>query len=393
MPRNSNIKFRKGLNSEWVSQNPTLASGEPAFETDTLRLKIGNGTTAWSGLNYVGLAGTGTSGYLPKFNSSQGVTNSLIYDNGTNIGIGTTTPSKKLDVIGDVRISGVLNIVNVGDSSDRSISVTNNNMTFASVHGIFDYSIGLRGSRGSACGMESNATNGYLALAAGGSEKVRIATDGKVGIGTTAPSSQLHIIGSGIFSSGIIVGDSSTNGYIYGPSGNANIQFNNGGTNRIDITATNLFFSASTYLGGTTYANGTLTFPKTSTPTSIATQSNPNELRFYNGLWNGSSTYDGYNTLHSIASTSVSGASRFALLMNNGDGTQGRTERLSVLSNGNVGIGTITPSGFLDVAGDVYVRGTGNNLGTVYFKSTSAASDTSLKVRADTNGNLYLDAA
>jgi hypothetical protein len=212
-----------------------------------------------------------------------------------------------------------------------------------------------------------------------------------VGIGTTNPTSRLHVIGSGIFSSGIIVGDSSTNGYIYGPSGNANIQFNNSATNRIDITATNLFFSASTYLGGTTYANGTLTFPKTSTPTSIATQSNPNELRFYNGLWNGSSAYDGYNTLHSIASTSVSGASRFAVLMNNGDGTQGRTERLSVLSNGNVGIGTITPSGFLDVAGDVYVRGTGNNLGTVYFKS-SASSDTALKVRADINGNLFLDA-
>jgi hypothetical protein len=137
------------------------------------------------------------------FQSSQST--KMRMDQSGNFGIGTTAPSKKLDVIGDARVSGVLNLVNISDSTDRSISVTSNNMTFANVHGIFDYSIGLRGSRGSACGMESNATNGYLALAAGGSEKVRIATDGKVGIGTTNPSGQLHVVGSGFFSSGLAV--------------------------------------------------------------------------------------------------------------------------------------------------------------------------------------------
>jgi hypothetical protein len=53
MPKNNSIQIRRGLNSEWVSSNPTLSSGELGFETDTLRLKIGNGI-AWSGLNYVG---------------------------------------------------------------------------------------------------------------------------------------------------------------------------------------------------------------------------------------------------------------------------------------------------------------------------------------------------
>jgi hypothetical protein len=101
MPRQNTIQLRKGTLAQWNSKNTeVLASGEPGFETDTLRLKIGNGTTAWSGLNYVGLAGTGASGYLPKFNSSQGVANSLVFDNGTNVGIGTTSPAANLHVNG-----------------------------------------------------------------------------------------------------------------------------------------------------------------------------------------------------------------------------------------------------------------------------------------------------
>ena len=44
------------------------------------------------------VTGTGTSGYIPKFNGSTSLTNSIIYDNGTNIGIGTTSPGQKLNI-------------------------------------------------------------------------------------------------------------------------------------------------------------------------------------------------------------------------------------------------------------------------------------------------------
>lgn len=100
MPAKNLISFRKGTSNQWIGATTPLANGEPGYDTDTLRLKIGDGTTAWSGLNYVGLAGIGTSGYLSKFNSSQGVANSLIFDDGTRVGIGTTSPISRLQVSG-----------------------------------------------------------------------------------------------------------------------------------------------------------------------------------------------------------------------------------------------------------------------------------------------------
>ena len=55
------------------------------------------------------ITGTGTSGYVPKFNGSTTVTNSLIYDNGTNIGIGTTTPTQGKLVIANSGPSTIYN--------------------------------------------------------------------------------------------------------------------------------------------------------------------------------------------------------------------------------------------------------------------------------------------
>jgi hypothetical protein len=46
------IQLRKGTAAAWTSANPTLASGEVGYETDTGKQKIGDGTTAWTSLAY-----------------------------------------------------------------------------------------------------------------------------------------------------------------------------------------------------------------------------------------------------------------------------------------------------------------------------------------------------
>lgn len=63
------IQVRRGTASQWTSTNPTLSSGEWGYETDTGKVKIGNGSTAWTSLGYTGAgdiegvtAGTGISG-------------------------------------------------------------------------------------------------------------------------------------------------------------------------------------------------------------------------------------------------------------------------------------------------------------------------------------------
>lgn len=47
------FKLRRDTASTWASVNPVLAQGEPGFESDTGKLKIGNGLSAWNALNYM----------------------------------------------------------------------------------------------------------------------------------------------------------------------------------------------------------------------------------------------------------------------------------------------------------------------------------------------------
>lgn len=53
------IQCRRGTAAAWTAANPTLSNGEPGFETDTNKLKVGDGTTAWISLAYLTGGGAG----------------------------------------------------------------------------------------------------------------------------------------------------------------------------------------------------------------------------------------------------------------------------------------------------------------------------------------------
>jgi len=61
------VQLRRGTAASWVSANSTLAAGEVGFETDTLKFKIGNGSTAWNSLVY---ANPGINQSTPTFSTN-----------------------------------------------------------------------------------------------------------------------------------------------------------------------------------------------------------------------------------------------------------------------------------------------------------------------------------
>jgi hypothetical protein len=46
------FKIRRDYSWRWAQQNPILAEGEPGFERDTGKLKVGNGINPWNDLKY-----------------------------------------------------------------------------------------------------------------------------------------------------------------------------------------------------------------------------------------------------------------------------------------------------------------------------------------------------
>ena len=46
------MQQRRGTAAQWTAANPVLAAGEIGFETDTSKFKMGNGSSAWSALQY-----------------------------------------------------------------------------------------------------------------------------------------------------------------------------------------------------------------------------------------------------------------------------------------------------------------------------------------------------
>lgn len=54
MPVQTVIKLRRDSAADWTSADPILAEGELGLETDTTKIKIGDGTNNWSDLEYFG---------------------------------------------------------------------------------------------------------------------------------------------------------------------------------------------------------------------------------------------------------------------------------------------------------------------------------------------------
>jgi hypothetical protein len=160
------------------------------------------------------VTGTGTTNYVPKFTGASAIGNSLIFDDGTNVGIGTATPGAKLHVAGDGRFEGSLDLGH-GSASEYSLEIgasrTGDGFAYVDLIGDTTYpDYGLRMIRSNG-GANTSSTithrgTGILLIETNeaapivfnttAAERMRILPGGNVGINTTAPQQLLHVLGA-----------------------------------------------------------------------------------------------------------------------------------------------------------------------------------------------------
>ncbi|MFA6514635.1 MAG: hypothetical protein WCT50_05155, partial [Patescibacteria group bacterium] len=156
-------------------------------------------TLALSTVEYVkskvggaGGVGTGTSGQTLRHNGTSWIANSLLFNNGTNVGIGTTLPSGKLQIVGSSTNRVIISNSTPGDVNTDSpkLSFWGNNTDPAFIVGpsLQKINTGPNGSGRLAFlqHVEGNYTNE--------TEVMSIMPNGNVGIGTTSPGGKLHIV-------------------------------------------------------------------------------------------------------------------------------------------------------------------------------------------------------
>ena len=102
------IQLRRDAAASWTSVNPVLAQGELAYETDTDKFKIGDGTTAWTSLDYI----LDTAAIDPNITATSVNTNTLQV-----AGIGYPTADGTSNQVLTTNGLGVLSFQDSGSSS------------------------------------------------------------------------------------------------------------------------------------------------------------------------------------------------------------------------------------------------------------------------------------
>jgi hypothetical protein len=129
-----------------------------------------SGVGSWS--TVTGIGGSGTANYIPKFTAGTTIGNSLIYDDGSYVGIGIASPSANLHLHGEAAIR----ITNTNTGTDWDDGIQIGHWTNGSLHATF-----------------WNRNNGFLSIGTNNAERMRIAADGKVGVGTSSPQRTFHV--------------------------------------------------------------------------------------------------------------------------------------------------------------------------------------------------------
>lgn len=339
------------------------------------------GLASWFDLS-PSLLPAGVSGNTLRHNGTGWVANNVLYNNGASIGIGTVTPSSRLEVFGSgygmlqndgtVAVGSFTSALGgwLGTKTAHSLHFfTNNSNPLATLTTAGNFGIGIQnpnaplsfasttgnkialwgdasgghyglGIQGSLLQLYGSANNADIAFGYGSStsftENMRVKGNGNVGIGTASPNSKLEVFGSGygIFQNDgtVSVGTytSAAGGWL-GTSSNHPLHFftANSGEKMTLSVAGNLGI-------GVTTPTSPLSFPA----------AEGKKISLYPGATGdaGFGVYANELRIH----TDYSGAD---ITFGYDNFINPFTERMRIRGNGNVGIGTNNPSEKLEVKG------------------------------------------
>ena len=279
------------------------------------------------------------------------------------IGIGTTSPSQKLHVNGRARVDVAadnvwMDLINSSESAFRLRTYNNGtnegNSVYAFKHGLY-----YNGIENAAVTFYRGGSTigGFLTFTTNnGTERMRIASDGNVGIGTTSPSQKLDVVGNGLFGNGntpitLQVGEATG----YTSQTNSTLKLAQGGGNYHEFRGLRSSGSEGSMYIMEEYTDNNELVRKTNSydgDTShilygypLSLQGNPTniynvdymEIRQYIDHDNDNDTRFGFP-----------GTNTFAIDTNG-------SERMRINSSGNVGIGTTSPSSILSISNNAPV--------------------------------------
>jgi hypothetical protein len=211
----------------------TPATGLSIYNTTTNTQDYYNGTS-WVQLQTAGsgLSGSGTANYISKFTGTTALGNSLIYDSGTNVGIGNTTPYKSLSIKSAtsqelIEVRTTNNVGSVYTGVRFSIADSSVATDAYSKGGLYYIGTGLSSAVGTFVFALNNAfTSANVSLT---DEKMRLNASGNLMIGTTTDTgyklqvngdayiNTLRIgLGAGSIASNTVVGYNALNSNVTG---------------------------------------------------------------------------------------------------------------------------------------------------------------------------------
>lgn len=351
-----------------------LTKSGQSFLVDTLNIA----TRAWrqKGLDSLAaleVSGSGTTNYIPKFTASSTIGNSLIFDNGTNVGIGTASPGVKLDIVGSagtiVRTKGGTGSAQGSAYYVQLAGSTNTLSAFGDRANIFGGTVDQIASIYTGSGIP-------LTFDVNAAERLRIFANGRVGINTTTDAGyQLDVNGTLRSVNGANFATTSGQVGIGKTSPSAKSKLDVEGN--IDIADGSFYYYRNTVANtgayGMYYSN---TAPKY--PIRLAVNADPTNNRFFeigwhkndnkDSTWNPTFSVNSYNAETFINTTSDAGDYKLQVsgnIYNTGSAVLAAT-------SGEAYIGTTSDAGNykLQVSGQAFIRNTATS-GALYLDSTS----------------------